>query len=90
MTARCQKRTMNRMRYNAREKLTVDLVVRAINKDSDALKEMVNIYQPYIIELCKYRVKDRNGNVVTLVDREMKFDLEQKLMEELADFNPFI
>ena len=69
--------------------MSTSLILRAANNDPDALRKIVAIYQPYIVSLCKYKVRDRKGYIKDVLDRDMKFELEQALMEKFCKFNPY-
>jgi len=54
--------------------------------DGDAVREVVNHYERYILALSTVRVYDDDGKIYTFVDETLRRELELKLITKLIGF----
>ena len=62
----------------------------AVSGDTEALMEVVDIYQPYIEKLSMRVVMDENGHCREMVDETVKRSLEVGLIAAIMKFHPYI
>ena len=74
----------------AKQKLKTKTILLAVSGDTEALMEVVDIYQPYIEKLSMRVVMDENGHCREMVDETVKRSLEVGLIAAIMKFHPYI
>jgi hypothetical protein len=64
-------------------KLNHDLICKAVDGDSEALKDILQYYDTYINSLATYESFDENGKIYRTLDEDMKARLQCKLIEAI-------
>lgn len=66
------------------------VIVAAKNGDSEAMRQILRHYKPYIIRYSQRTLYDENGNQYQVVDEEISNRIQTKLMLQIIyDFDPF-
>ena len=72
--------------FGSKQKLKTKTILLAVSGDTEALMEVVDIYQPYIEKLSM----DENGHCREMVDETVKRSLEVGLIAAIMKFHPYI
>ena len=62
--------------FGSKQKLKIKTILLAVSGDTEALMEVVDIYQPYIEKLSMRVVMDENGHCREMVDETVKRSLK--------------
>ena len=76
--------------FGSKQKLKTKTILLAVSGDTEALMEVVDIYQPYIEKLSMRVVMDENGHCREMVDETVKRSLEVGLIAAIMKFHPYI
>lgn len=69
--------------------ISYKVIVAAKAGDSDAMRQILQHYEPYIIRCSQRTFYDEYGNQYRMVDEEIKNRIQAKLMYQLIyDFDP--
>jgi len=63
------------------------VIEAAVRGETDAVNAVIRHYSGYIATLCKRTGRDRNGNICTYVDEELRRRLETKLIIAILGFD---
>lgn len=75
---------------NGEKLISYKVIVAAKAGDSDAMRQILRHYEPYIIRCSQRTFFDEYGNQYQVVDEEIKNRIQAKLMYQLIyDFDPF-
>lgn len=67
-----------------------EVIVAAKGGDIEAMRQILRLYEPYIIRCSQRTFHDEYGNRYQVVDEEIKNRIQAKLIYQLIyDFNPF-
>lgn len=67
-----------------------EVIVAAKGGDSEAMRQILRHYEPYITRCSQRTFYDEYGNQYQMVDEEIKNRIQAKLMYQLIyDFDPF-
>ncbi len=66
--------------------LTYDTICKAVNGDENAVTEIFEHYEPYIIKLAKVPFYDEEGNLKYKIDEDIYMCLKLKLHEVILRF----
>ena len=76
--------------FGSQQQLNTKTILLAVSGDTEALMEVVDIYQPYIEKLSMRVVMDENGHCREMVDETVKRSLEVGLIAAIMKFHPYI
>lgn len=63
--------------------LNYDLIKRAVHGQSEALEEILRIYEPYINSLVTYERPGADGRIIREIDEDMKIQVQMKLVDAI-------
>lgn len=66
--------------------LSYETIVAAKHEDVDAVKAIINYYEPYIIDLSSFPECDGNGKIRYRIDRNLYIRLKLKLYSLIGKF----
>ena len=61
----------------AKDKITYDLIKRAVSRDFYAIAEILDIYDGYISSFCILTLTDQYGRQYKIMDEEMKSTIKE-------------
>lgn len=61
-----------------------ETIVAAANGDADAMQTIIHHYTPYIKHFSQRHYRDDYGNTFTMIDDDVRQQIEIKLMYEIA------
>lgn len=66
------------------ELIPYETIVAATNGDIDAMQTIIRHYEPYIKYFSQRHYHDDYGNTITIIDDDIRQQIELKLMYEIA------
>ena len=66
-------------------RISVDTIMNAKNGDDDAIHQILNHYQGYMLELCKFELYDASGKIYICYDEDLYQELQFKLVKEIQN-----
>lgn len=66
-------------------RISVDTIMNAKNGDDDAIHQILNHYQGYMLELCKFELYDASGEIYICYDEDLYQGLQFKLIKEIQN-----
>lgn len=63
--------------------LTIDLIMKAMQGQPDALEYILKLYDNYINAFCRYETFDADGIIHTGLDEDMKVQIQNKLLDAI-------
>ena len=64
-------------------KLTLDLIMKAMQGQPEALEYILKLYDNYINAFCRYKTFDADGIIHTGIDEDMKVQIQNKLLDAI-------
>lgn len=74
------------MTNEAKNELTYQIILDAINGNSEAEELIFTYYEPYIIKLSKIPVISTNGKIRYVIDEDIYMSLKLKLHELILEY----
>ena len=74
------------MTNEAKNELTYQIILDAINGNSEAEELIFTYYEPYIIKLSKIHVISTNGKIRYVIDEDIYMSLKLKLHELILEY----
>ena len=63
--------------------LTIDLIMKAMQGQPDALEYILKLYDNYINAFCRYETFDADGIIHIGLDEDMKVQIQNKLLDAI-------
>ena len=63
--------------------LTIDLIMKAMQGQPDALEYILKLYDDYINAFCRYETFDADGIIHIGLDEDMKVQIQNKLLDAI-------
>ena len=64
-------------------KLTLDLIMKAMQGQPEALEYILKLYDNCINAFCRYETFDADGIIHTGIDEDMKVQIQNKLLDAI-------
>lgn len=65
--------------------ISVDTILNAKNGDESAVQTILNHYNGYMLELCKFELYDASGKIYVCYDEDLYQELQFKLIKEIQN-----
>lgn len=69
---------------NEADLIAYETIVAAQKGDADAMQKIIRHYEPYIKHFSQRHYRDDYGNTFTMIDDDIRQQIELKLMYEIA------
>ena len=66
-------------------RISVDTILKAKKGDERAIQTLLNYYQGYMLELCKFELYDASGKIYVCYDEDLYQELQFKLIKEIQN-----
>ena len=63
--------------------LTIDLIMKAMQGQPEALEYILKLYDNYINAFCRYETYDADGIIHIGLDEDMKVQIQNKLLDAI-------